>query len=76
MSRSASILAHLQQATLGAKPFREALVRAALEADAAGLAYRPSDIDLLAIEALGYPRHLGGPHYQASADITNRENRH
>lgn len=31
-----------------------------------GLCYRTSDIDLLAIEALGYPRHLGGPHRQAT----------
>lgn len=31
-----------------------------------GFCYRESDIDLLAVEALGYPRHLGGPHRQAS----------
>ncbi|MGM0985055.1 MAG: enoyl-CoA hydratase/isomerase family protein [Pseudomonadota bacterium] len=31
-----------------------------------GLCYRTSDIDLLAVEILGYPRHLGGPHRQAS----------
>lgn len=31
-----------------------------------GLCYRESDIDLLAVEALGYPRHLGGPHRQAT----------
>ncbi len=28
--------------------------------------YRSSDIDLLAVEFLAYPRHLGGPCYQAS----------
>lgn len=31
-----------------------------------GFCYRESDIDLLAVEALGYPRHLGGPHRQAT----------
>ncbi|MDX1464692.1 MAG: enoyl-CoA hydratase/isomerase family protein [Halomonas sp.] len=68
VSRGESILARLQQTMEGAEPSsREALERAALDAAAGGLAYRHSDIDLLAIEALGYPRHLGGPHYQATA---------
>lgn len=31
-----------------------------------GFCYRASDIDLLAVEALDYPRHLGGPHRQAT----------
>jgi 3-hydroxyacyl-CoA dehydrogenase len=31
-----------------------------------GFCYRESDIDLLAVEALDYPRHLGGPHRQAT----------
>ncbi|SDK87879.1 3-hydroxyacyl-CoA dehydrogenase [Franzmannia pantelleriensis] len=36
-----------------------------------GWSYRHSDIDLLAIEALGYPRHLGGPHRQASLALSD-----
>ncbi|MBB3192116.1 enoyl-CoA hydratase/isomerase family protein [Halomonas cerina] len=67
VSRGESILACLQRAMEGSESSREALERAALEVAEAGLAYRHSDIDLLAIEALGYPRHLGGPHYQATA---------
>ncbi|CAO1664596.1 Enoyl-CoA hydratase/isomerase family protein [Halomonas sp. NYA30] len=31
-----------------------------------GFCYRESDLDLLAVEAFGYPRHLGGPHRQAT----------
>ncbi|CAM4056194.1 enoyl-CoA hydratase/isomerase family protein [Vreelandella rituensis] len=36
------------------------------------LCYRVSDIDLLAIEGLEYPRHLGGPHYQATLPASSR----
>ncbi|TVP44026.1 MAG: enoyl-CoA hydratase/isomerase family protein [Halomonas sp.] len=35
-----------------------------------GFCYRPSDIDLLAVEDMGYPRHLGGPHRQATLSST------
>ncbi|MEX1214758.1 enoyl-CoA hydratase/isomerase family protein [Saccharospirillum sp.] len=45
---------------------RKALENAALSAAEAGLCYRPADIDVLAIETLAYPQHLGGPHYQAT----------
>lgn len=31
-----------------------------------GFCYRESDIDLLSVEVLGYPRHLGGPYRQAT----------
>jgi 3-hydroxyacyl-CoA dehydrogenase len=67
VSRRDSILARLQPVMEDGVPSREAMERAALEAANAGLAYRDGDIDLLAIEGLGYPRHLGGPHYQATA---------
>lgn len=67
VSRGESILARMQRAMTGLESTQEALERSALEIADAGLTYRHSDIDLLAIEALGYPRHLGGPHYQATA---------
>lgn len=43
-----------------------ALEAASLDLAKHGFSYRDSDIDLLAVEALGYPRHLGGPHRQAA----------
>lgn len=43
-----------------------ALEQASLTLAQQGVCYRESDIDLLAVEALGYPRHLGGPHRQAT----------
>ncbi|MBS7689770.1 hypothetical protein I0E98_01445 [Pseudomonas lalucatii] len=33
----------------------------------AGHVHRPSDIDVLAIEAFGYPQHFGGPDFRARA---------
>jgi 3-hydroxyacyl-CoA dehydrogenase len=42
------------------------LDQAALKIEEAGLCYRNSDIDVLAIETLGYPKHLGGPYFQAT----------
>ncbi|EHA16735.1 enoyl-CoA hydratase/isomerase family protein [Halomonas sp. HAL1] len=45
---------------------QSALEQASVSIAEQGFCYRESDIDLLAVEALGYPRHLGGPHRQAS----------
>ncbi len=67
VSRQGSLLATLSQAARDddANP-NAAMEAASLMLAERGWAYRESDIDLLAIEALGYPRHLGGPHRQAS----------
>lgn len=45
---------------------KTAMEHCALAVVEAGLCYRPEDIDVLAIDALGYPKHLGGPHFQAT----------
>ncbi len=45
---------------------QSAMEQASLTLAQQGACYRESDIDLLAVEALGYPRHLGGPHRQAT----------
>ncbi|RUR32518.1 enoyl-CoA hydratase/isomerase family protein [Vreelandella nanhaiensis] len=45
---------------------RPALEQASAHIAQKGFCYRESDIDLLAVEVLGYPRHLGGPHRQAT----------
>lgn len=47
-----------------------ALERASMIISEQRFCYRESDIDLLAVEALGYPRHLGGPHRQATLSET------
>ncbi|MGQ4876959.1 enoyl-CoA hydratase/isomerase family protein [Billgrantia sp. LNSP4103-1] len=67
VSRQGSLLATLAQAARDddANP-HAAMEAASLMLAERGWAYRDSDIDLLAIETLGYPRHLGGPHRQAS----------
>lgn len=56
--------AALQRASASER--QAALEQASLSIAAQGVCYRASDIDLLAVEALGYPRHLGGPHRQAT----------
>lgn len=38
-----------------------------------GFCYRESDLDLLAVEAFGYPRHLGGPHRQATLSTAAKD---
>ncbi|MEQ4539989.1 MAG: enoyl-CoA hydratase/isomerase family protein [Billgrantia sp.] len=70
VSRQGSLLATLAKAARddAAKP-HAAMEAASLMLAERGWAYRESDIDLLAIEALGYPRHLGGPHRQASQAV-------
>jgi len=70
VSRQGSLLATLAKAARddAANP-RAAMEAASLMLAERGWAYRESDIDLLAIEALGYPRHLGGPHRQASLAV-------
>ncbi|MDQ7730221.1 enoyl-CoA hydratase/isomerase family protein [Halomonas sp. SpR8] len=50
---------------------QSALERTSLSIAKNGFCYRESDIDLLAVEALGYPRHLGGPNRQATLKETH-----
>ncbi len=70
VSRQGSLLATLAKAARDdASNPRAAMEAASLMLAERGWAYRESDIDLLAIEALGYPRHLGGPHRQASQAV-------
>ncbi|WP_386077585.1 enoyl-CoA hydratase/isomerase family protein [Vreelandella sp. F11] len=57
-----------QQAT--ASDRQTALEQASVSIAKNGFCYRESDIDLLAVEALGYPRHLGGPHRQSTLKDT------
>ncbi|RDB43376.1 enoyl-CoA hydratase/isomerase family protein [Halomonas sp. DQ26W] len=66
VSRQGSVLATLTKAAQNdvANP-HAAMEAASLMLAESGWAYRNSDIDLLAIESLDYPRHLGGPHRQA-----------
>ncbi|PMR67838.1 enoyl-CoA hydratase/isomerase family protein [Halomonas heilongjiangensis] len=67
VSRRDSLLAALYRAANASPDDRCAAMEAAsLPLAEQGLCYRTGDIDLLAIEALGYPRHLGGPHRQAT----------
>lgn len=65
-SKQQSIYRMLSASLKDAADSGKALERAALSVEEAGLCYRPADIDVLAIETLGYPKHLGGPHYQAT----------
>ncbi|QOR38813.1 enoyl-CoA hydratase/isomerase family protein [Billgrantia diversa] len=67
VSRRGSLLAALDKAIRDNRPNPHAAMDAAsLMLASRGWAYRDSDIDLLAIEAFDYPRHLGGPHRQAT----------
>jgi len=63
-----SVLSTLYHATeqAFANDAQSAMEQASLTLAQLGACYRESDIDLLAVEALGYPRHLGGPHRQAT----------
>ncbi|PRY65534.1 3-hydroxyacyl-CoA dehydrogenase [Vreelandella songnenensis] len=66
-SRQKSLLGTLSAAAQGdAEKAQTALEAASLGIVERGECYRESDIDLLAVEALNYPRHLGGPHRQAT----------
>ncbi|MGV8844400.1 MAG: enoyl-CoA hydratase/isomerase family protein [Pseudomonas sp.] len=47
------------------RPLDVAWQQAADTLVAAGHVHRPGDIDVLAIQAFGYPQHLGGPHFRA-----------
>ena len=67
VSRRESLLTALYRAASLSPDDRCAAMEAtSLRLAEQGLCYRTSDIDLLAIEALDYPRHLGGPHRQAT----------
>jgi len=67
VSRGQSLLAALLRAANASPDDRCAAMEAAsLSLAEQGVCYRTSDIDLLAVEVLCYPRHLGGPHRQAT----------
>ncbi|MCH8552700.1 MAG: enoyl-CoA hydratase/isomerase family protein [Natronospirillum sp.] len=66
-SKGNSIYRSLQASLTGTENSRSSLEQAALQIVREGLCYRPDDLDVIAIEALGYPAHLGGPHFQASS---------
>ena len=63
-----SVLSTLYHAAeqASANDAQSAMEQASLTLAQQGACYRESDMDLLAVEALGYPRHLGGPHRQAT----------
>lgn len=72
VSQQQSLLNSLHAASLhaSASEKRSALEQISRSIAEQGFCYRESDIDLLAVEALGYPRHLGGPHRQATLKDT------
>ncbi|SJN14893.1 Enoyl-CoA hydratase / Delta(3)-cis-delta(2)-trans-enoyl-CoA isomerase / 3-hydroxyacyl-CoA dehydrogenase / 3-hydroxybutyryl-CoA epimerase [Halomonas citrativorans] len=67
-SQKRSLLNTLYEATQQAPTSEKssALEQASTDIAQQAFCYRESDIDLLAVDALGYPRHLGGPHHQAA----------
>ena len=65
-TKQRSLYRALKDNTKTSESDRTALETAALSSWEGGLCYRGSDIDVLAIETLGYPKHMGGPHYQAT----------
>lgn len=75
VSQQKSILramhAAIQQASASEK--QSALEQASINIAEQGFCYRESDIDLLAVEAFGYPRHLGGPHRQATLSTAAKD---
>ena len=73
VSKSPSVLSTLYNAAeqAPANEAQSAMEQASLTLAQQGACYRESDIDLLAVEALGYPRHLGGPHRHASLPSTH-----
>ncbi|MEC8902007.1 MAG: enoyl-CoA hydratase/isomerase family protein, partial [Pseudomonadota bacterium] len=72
VSKSPSVLSTLYNAAKQApdNDAQSAMEQASLTLAQQGACYRESDIDLLAVEALGYPRHLGGPHRHATLQST------
>ncbi len=73
VSQQQSLLNTLHTASQQASPSEKqfALEQASRSIAEQGFCYRESDIDLLAVEALSYPRHLGGPHRQATLKDTH-----
>ena len=61
----------IQQASASEK--QSALEQASINIAEQGFCYRESDIDVLAVEAFGYPRHLGGPHRQATLSTAAKD---
>jgi len=68
VTRSPGVLSTLHDAAAQApaQGTQTALEQASLDLSQQGACYRESDIDLLSVEALGYPRHSGGAHRQAT----------
>ncbi|GGW66836.1 enoyl-CoA hydratase/isomerase family protein [Vreelandella hamiltonii] len=68
VTRSPGVLSTLHDAAAQApaQGTQTALEQASLALAQQGAFYRESDIDLLSVEALGYPRHSGGAHRQAT----------
>ncbi|ATH78803.1 3-hydroxyacyl-CoA dehydrogenase [Vreelandella venusta] len=68
VTRSPGVLSTLHDAAAQApaQGIQTALEQASLDLSQQGACYRESDIDLLSVEALGYPRHSGGAHRQAT----------
>lgn len=66
-----SMHAAIQQASASEK--QSALEQASINIAEQSFCYRESDIDLLAVEAFGYPRHLGGPHRQATLSTAAKD---
>lgn len=65
-SKRHGIYRTLVDSQVGSETERKTLEQVALDIQEAGVCYRRSDIDVLAIETLGYPKHLGGPSFQAT----------
>ena len=75
VSQQKSML-RLMQAAIQQSPSSEklsALEHLSVHMAEQGFCYRESDIDLLAVEAFGYPRHLGGSHRQATLSTTAKD---
>ncbi|WP_445009938.1 enoyl-CoA hydratase/isomerase family protein [Vreelandella stevensii] len=68
VTRSHGVLSTLHDAAAQApaQGTQTALEQASLALAQQGACYRESDIDLLSVEAMGYPRHSGGAHRQAT----------
>lgn len=65
-SKKASIYQRLREINTDGDNYQHALGQTAIQLVQEGLCYRPADIDVIATETLGFPTHLGGPHFQAS----------
>ncbi|GGW23138.1 enoyl-CoA hydratase/isomerase family protein [Vreelandella hamiltonii] len=68
VTRSPGVLSTLHDAAAQApaQGTQTALEQTSLALAQQGACYRESDIDLLSVEAMGYPRHSGGAHRQAT----------